>query len=61
MENSDLIVLVKGIKGLLFKHDNGEYCYTGIRSALRGFPNLHQGRMTVIEYHEQWTSGKRLT
>ena len=30
-ENSDMIVLIKGIKGLIFKHDNTEYFYTGMR------------------------------
>ena len=59
-ENSNIIFLVKGIKGLIFKHKNVNYLYTGIRSTLRGFLNLHQGVMLVTEYHNHWISGKEL-
>ena len=51
-ENSDLIVRMKGIKGLIFKHDNAKYLYMGMRLALRGFLNIWQVVMSVTEYHE---------
>ena len=56
LENADQIILVKGIKGLIFKHDVAEYFCTGMRSALRGFLDLHQGGMSVTEYHKWWTA-----
>ena len=43
LESSDLIALMKSIKGLIFRHDGTEYFYMGMRSSLRGFLNLHQG------------------
>ena len=49
-ESSDLIALMKGIKGLILWHDDTEYFYMGMRSSLRGFLNLHQGGVTVTEY-----------
>ena len=42
-ESSDLITLMKGIKGLVFRNNDTEFFYIGMRSALRGFLNLHQG------------------
>ena len=51
---------MKRIKGIIFKHDNTEYFYTGMRSDLRGFLNLHQGGMNLMEYHGHWTTGKDL-
>ena len=53
LENSDLIALIKGIRGLIFKNYNMEYFYTGMRLALNGFLNLHQGGVTVTEYHDR--------
>ena len=47
-DSLDLIVLMKGIKGLVFQHNDTNYLYTGMRSYLRGFLNLHQEGMTVI-------------
>ena len=47
--NSDLISFMKGITGLIFKNVDAKYFYTGMRSALRVFMNLHQGEMTVAE------------
>ena len=32
----------------------------GMRSALRRLLNLHQGGMTVTEYHKWWTANKEL-
>ena len=61
MEKSDLIELMKHIKGLIFKHDDADYFYTGMWSASRGFLNLRQGGMSVTEYHTRWSSGKELT
>ena len=52
-DNLDLIALVKGIKGLIFKHDDAEYFYIRTRSALRGFLKLHQGGATMTEYHKR--------
>ena len=40
---------MKGITGLIFKIFDAKYFYTGMRSALRVFMNLHQGEMTVAE------------
>ena len=40
-ESSDLITLMKGIKGLVFRNNDTEFFYIGMRSALRGFLNLH--------------------
>ena len=59
-ENSGLIVLMKGIKGLIFKHDYTEYFFTGMRLTLRVFLNLHQGGILATEYHERWTAVKYL-
>ena len=59
-EKYDLIVRMKGIKGLIFKHDDAKYFYTGMRSALRGFLNLCQGGMLGTEYHKWWTSIKNI-
>ena len=42
-ENSGLIVLMKGIKGLIFKHDYTEDFFTGMQLTLRVFLILHQG------------------
>ena len=44
------------IKGLIFKQNDAEYFYTGMRSELRGFLNLHQGEMLATEYHIRWTA-----
>ena len=49
---------MKGIKGITFIHDDTEYFYTGMRSALRGFLKLHQRGMNMMEYHECWTDRK---
>ena len=59
-ESSDLIALMKGIKGLIFRYYDTGYFYMGMRLDLCGFLNLHQGGMTVPEYHEQWTANKEL-
>ena len=31
-----------------------------MRLALCRYPNLHQGGMTIMEYHGQWTANKEL-
>ena len=59
-ERSELIALMKGVKGLIFLHNYTDYLYMGMRSDLHGFLNLHQGGMTVMEYHAWWTSKKDL-
>ena len=59
-ESLDLIAPMKGIKGLVFRHNDTKYFYMGIRSSLRGFLYLHQGGMTVTDYHERWTANKDL-
>ena len=51
---------MKGIKGLIFKHYNAKYFYTGMRSELRDFLDLHQEGMLVTAYHKQLTSRKEL-
>ena len=57
---SDLFSLMKGINGLIFKHENAEYFYTGMQLELRVFLDLNQGGITVMEYHVRWTTGKYL-
>ena len=59
-ENSDLIALMKGIKGLIFKQNDMEYLFTGMQLALCGFLNLYQRGVTITEYHKRWTAGKEL-
>ena len=61
LESLELIALMKGIKGLILRHENTEYLYMGIRSSLRGFLNLHQGGTTVTEYQYKWTANKELS
>ena len=51
---------MKGINGLIFKHDDTEYFYTVMQSALCRFLNIHQGGVTVTESHKHWTAGKDL-
>ena len=53
--------MVKGIKGLIFRHDDTKYFYMGMCSDLHGFLNLYQGGVTVTEYHNRWTAKKELT
>ena len=60
-ESLYLIALMKGIKGLIFRNDDTKYLYMGMRSDLHGFLNLHQGGMTVTEYHTRWTTNNYLT
>ena len=60
LESLDLIALMKGIKVLIFRHNDTKYFYMGMHSALCGFLNLHQGGMTVAEYHKRWTANKDL-
>ena len=60
LESSDQIALMKGIKGLIFCHDDTEYFYTGMHLDLRGFLNLNQVGMTMTEYHWRWTANKEL-
>ena len=61
LKNYDIIVLMKGIKGLIFKHADADYLYTRMRSALRAFLNLQQGGIFVADYPEQWTTRKYIT
>ena len=42
-ESLDLIALMKGIKGLVFRHDKTKYFNMGMRSDLLRFLNLNQG------------------
>ena len=58
LESSEMISLMKGIKGIIFQNNDTDYFYTGMCSDLRGFLNLHQGGVTVTEYHERWTANK---
>ena len=51
LDSSDLIALMKGIKGLNFRHGDTKNFYMGMRSDLRGFLNLYQRGVTVAEYH----------
>ena len=51
---------MKGIKVLIFRHDDTKYFYMGMHSDLHIFLDLHQGGMSVTEYHEQWTANKDL-
>ena len=39
-KNSGMISLMKGIKGLIFKHDNTEYFCTSMRLDIHVFLNL---------------------
>ena len=45
--------MVKGIKGLIFRHDDTKYFYMGMRLDLYGFLNLHQRGATMTEYYGQ--------
>ena len=58
LESSDLLSPMKVIEVLVFRHDDTKYFYMGMRSDLRGFLNLHQGGVTVTEYHERWTANE---
>ena len=59
-DSSEPISLMKGIKGLIFRHDDTDYFYMGMRSALCGFLNLHKGGIAMAEYHKCWTANKEL-
>ena len=51
---------MKGIKGLIFRNNDTKYFCMGMRSDLHGFLNLHQGGMTVTDYHKWRTAKKEL-
>ena len=59
-ENWYFISLMKGIKRIIFKHNNTDYLYTGMWLKLSELPNLYQVGMTVIEYHKRCTVRKYL-
>ena len=51
---------MKGITGLIFRHNRTKYFCMGIRSDLHELLNLHQGGMNVTEYHKRWTANKEM-